>query len=299
MKRPYSFFILFLIPSISQAELIIWDVPDLLTPPVWDPNGETDPNEFSTVGVWLQMTTGATIINEDETAFPAFVDGQYQLRMNNAYATTAAQIVIQGLIVDGNSLLGRNGVPNVADGNIARLAPGDLVDPDTYIDAAYTDLAGLFGLWNDLGRGQAGVRFPTEDRTGYHYGFIDMTINEDKSIILHGFAYDDTPDTAVEVFEIGDDEGVAVTPWASIEPILGTVWKETSMGLMADREFPFVYSEFFEEFLYVDAQLSTATEILAYQMKSQKWIWLSEDTYPLKMWYDFDIQDWAAYLTLD
>lgn len=188
-----------LISAPAIAQTVVFDVLDTTTVGSTIDTGSS----FDNNGIWLTMASGSLSIISDGS-FPGYADGQYQLNTNIFFADPTANIYTQGFFANGNdvAVAGTGGQPS----NPAMFSFGQTVDASaTYIGASsFTTIAGgpgdTWGNWNSFGRGAIGVKFA--NGANIHYGFIDVTVNTNKTITLHGWAYEATPDTGIATFAI-------------------------------------------------------------------------------------------------
>lgn len=177
------------------AAVLQFDILDLITVPTVD----TDNDGFDNNGIWFTVTDPTpTVISDD--SFPGYADGRFQLRTGD-YLTDGAEFFVQGFWANGNDVAlageGDFGFP-------AYIPFGTAVDGTLSYrsDQALAPLNGDFGNWINESplRGALGLQFANSGNI--HYGFADVTVNPDGTAILHGYAYESIPETAITTFVI-------------------------------------------------------------------------------------------------
>jgi len=183
-----------------HAQTVVVDVPDVTTV---GSTTQHDPNNFSydNNGIWVTMTSSSVSVIDD-LSFPGYADGQFQLNTNIYWADPTANIFTQGFFGNGNDVA----VGGAQSFNPAKFDFGTTVDGTAGYLAGGNNIALAggpsdgWGNWNDFSRGAIGVVFPISGEL--HYGFIDVTVNSDKTITLHGYAYESTAGVGITTFAI-------------------------------------------------------------------------------------------------
>ncbi len=102
-----------------------------------------------------------------------------------------AQVWVEGLFSRGNGVIYGRGQSQSGPLRVGTSigAGSGYQDPGS----GYPDLGPAFGNWATPGRGFLGLTLadPTDDTGSRHfYGFADITVNDDYSITLNAFAYE-------------------------------------------------------------------------------------------------------------
>lgn len=150
-------------------------------------------------GVWFNPLTGYA--EERGFFFPGqlFEDGKFFLLLDASQPTPEAMVYTQGFFSRGN------GVIYASAGNLnpARFGVGQSIGAGTGYQnpgAGYTDLGPAFGNWGAGGRGFLGLTM--RDATGssasdVFYGYADITVNDDYSVTLNAFAFENVRGAAI------------------------------------------------------------------------------------------------------
>ena len=153
-------------------------------------------------GVWFNPLTGYAEVRGFFFPSPLFEDGKFFLFRNTSYATPEAEIYTQGFFSRGNGVI----YASSFNLNPARFGAGDFIGAGTGYQspgAGYSDLGPTFGNWADGGRGFLGLtlRDPTgASSSDIFYGFADITVNDDYSVTLNAFAYENVRGAGIATF---------------------------------------------------------------------------------------------------
>lgn len=174
--------------AAAQAEVIYTALPTGLTTPSNSGGGANDGT-----GVWFNPLTGYAEVRGFLFPDPLFEDGKFLLlRDTVTYSQPQAQVWTEGLFARGN------GVIYASPGNLnpARFGVGQVIGAGTGYQspgAGFPDLGPAFGNWAGGGRGFLGLtlRDPSgSSANDIFYGYADITVNDDFSITLNAFAYE-------------------------------------------------------------------------------------------------------------
>lgn len=183
--------------SLSQAKVVYTALQAPLTTPL-NPGG----GNYDGTGVWFNPLTGYAETRGYFFPDPLFEDGKFFLLLDGSYATPEAQIFTEGYFFRGNGVI----YTSPFDLNPARFAVGASIGPGTGYQnpgAGFTDLGPSYGNWQNGGRGFLGLtlRDPAgSDSSQIFYGFADITVNDDYSVTLNGFGYEDVRGAAITTF---------------------------------------------------------------------------------------------------
>lgn len=181
----------------ARAEVIYTSLSAPLTTPD-NPNGGC----CDGTGVWFNPLTGYAEVRGYWFPDPLYEDGKFFLFRNTSYAQPEAEIYVQGFFARGNGVI----YESAFNLNPARYGVGTVIGPGTGYQnpgAGFSDLAPTFGNWGAGGRGFLGltIRDPGSTSAGdIFYAFADITVNDDYSITLNGFAYENVRGAAITTF---------------------------------------------------------------------------------------------------
>jgi hypothetical protein len=183
-----------LFAGVSQAKVVYTAVQTPLTTPLNDGGAYNDGT-----GVWFNPLNGYAELRDYYFPDPYYADGQFFLLLDGTYASPEAEIFTQGFFSRGNGVI----YTSSSNWNPARFAAGESIGPGTGYQnpgAGYVDLGPSYGNWQTGGRGFLGLtlRDPTgPDVNAIFYAFADITVNDDYSVTLNGFAYEDVRGAAI------------------------------------------------------------------------------------------------------
>jgi len=152
-------------------------------------------------GVWFNVLTGYVEVRGELFPTPLFTDGQYFLFSDGRFFGNPANIFVQGFFSRGNGVV----YTSATNLNPARFAVGDVIGPGTGFQspgAGFPDLGPNFGNWPTPGQGSLGltIRDPSGDTADdIFYGFADITVEDDYSITLNAFGYENVRRAPVTV----------------------------------------------------------------------------------------------------
>jgi hypothetical protein len=205
-------------PSLTRAATHLTDIADITT----SPNLGGSFNGDGT-GIWFNPLSGYAEHRGVTLPNPLLSDGKFFLSWNNSYFQPEAEVLIEGLISRGNNVID-NGFANPL-----RIGDGVSIGPGSgFLNSwgGYVDLGPTFGNWADGGHGYLGLTIGDGTGTGWSdvfYGYAEINVNEDYSITLLSFAYNDLRGESITtVSTIPEPSGLALT-------FLGTV------GLVVSR----------------------------------------------------------------
>jgi hypothetical protein len=149
-------------------------------------------------GVWFNVLTGYA--EERGYFFPStlFADGQFFLLLDASQPTPEAMIYTQGFFSRGNGVIYAS--PNNL--NPAYFGVGASIGTTSGYQnpgAGYTDLGPVFGNFAP-GRGFLGLTLRDPggaSASDVFYGFADITVGDDYSVTLNGFAYENVRGAAI------------------------------------------------------------------------------------------------------
>lgn len=180
---------------VAQAEVVYTSLGAGLTTPSNTGGGANDGT-----GVWFNPLTGYAEVRGFFFPDPLFEDGKFLLlRDTVTYSQPQAQVWTEGFFSRGNGVI----YESAANLNPARFGLGQVIGAGTgYQDpgAGFPDLGPAFGNWAAGGRGFLGLTL--RDASGssasdIFYGFADITVNDDFSITLNAFAYENVRGAAI------------------------------------------------------------------------------------------------------
>jgi hypothetical protein len=150
-------------------------------------------------GVWFNPLTGYA--EERGFFFPGqlFEDGKFFLLLDASQPTPEAMVYTQGFFSRGNGVI----YASASNLNPARFAVGQSIGAGTGYQspgAGFPDLGPVFGNWGAGGRGFLGLTL--RDASGssasdVFYGYADITVNDDYSLTLNAFAYENVRGAAI------------------------------------------------------------------------------------------------------
>lgn len=152
-------------------------------------------------GVWFNPLTGYAESRGFFFPDTLFADGQFFLLKDTvSYGQPEAEVFVQGFFSRGN------GVIYAANMNPAKFGAGEAIGPGTGVQSpgsGFPDLGPVFGNWAAGDRGFLGLTI--RDASGnsaahVFYGFADVTVNDDYSLTLNGFAYENVRGAAITTF---------------------------------------------------------------------------------------------------
>ncbi|MDP0499895.1 MAG: hypothetical protein Q7P63_07310 [Verrucomicrobiota bacterium JB022] len=203
--------------QIIASPFVIYDVPDITTVPSTLTPNSANSSFYDNNGIWLTMTVPTVTVISDGS-YPGGPDGTFQLNTSDFYLDRSALIYTQGLFSNGNDVAVA-GVGSQSNAP-ARFSFGDTIDSSSLFTGGfnYLELAGgpgdSYGNWNGYGRGAIGVSFPIAGEI--HYGFIDITMNPDETITLHGYAYNSVAGEGIQAFVIPESSTVSMMAGLSV-----------------------------------------------------------------------------------
>ena len=175
-----------LAPQASQADVVYTSLATALTTTPNPGGGNSDGT-----GVWFNPLTGYA--ESRGYFFPGtlFADGQFFLLTDTSSGSAEAEVYTQGFFSRGNGVI----YASASNLNPAFFAAGTSIGVGTGYQspgAGYTDLGPTFGNWA-VGRGFLGLtlRNPAgASASDVFYGFADITVNDDYTITLNAFAFE-------------------------------------------------------------------------------------------------------------
>lgn len=185
------------VTTLAQADVVYTPVTAPLTTPD-NPNGGC----CDGTGVWFNPLTGYAEVRDFLFPTPLYEDGKFFLFRNTSYVQPEAEIYVQGFFSRGNGVI----YESAFNLNPARYGAGTFIGPATGYQspgAGFSDLGPSFGNWAAGGRGFLGLtlRDPTGTSSAdIFYGFADITVNDDYSITLNGFAYESVRGAGITTF---------------------------------------------------------------------------------------------------
>lgn len=198
--------------SSVNAAIIRWDLSHLN---LVTPASEGDETNFgnTAIGVWFNMQSGEAYVVEDTggiTGKTDVSDGRFQLRWTTYWALSeggkpSSDILIQGELPFNSVHAISTGTPDAAAGSPARLGVGESVPTGAaFRPVTFVEMAGTYGVWNELGRGFLALRFLANDGNfSLHFGFADITFLADGRMRLNGIAYNSEPNQSLVTEYIG------------------------------------------------------------------------------------------------
>ncbi|MFY9510622.1 MAG: PEP-CTERM sorting domain-containing protein [Rubrivivax sp.] len=182
------------VSGLAAAAMVYTPLATPLTTPD-NPEG----GNFDGTGVWFNPLTGYAEVRGYWFPDQLYEDGKFFLFRNTAYAEPEAEIYVQGFFSRGNGVI----YESAGNLNPARYDVGTVIGPGTGYQspgAGYSDLGPTFGNWAAGDRGFLGLtmRDPSgASSSDVFYGFADITVNEDYSITLNAFAYENVRGAAI------------------------------------------------------------------------------------------------------
>ena len=174
--------------GVAQAEVVYTSLGAGLTTPSNTGGGANDGT-----GVWFNPLTGYAEVRGFFFPDPLFEDGKFLLlRDTVTYSQPQAQVWTEGLFSRGNGVI----YASPGNPNPARFGVGQVIGAGTGYQnpgAGFPDLGPAFGNGAAGGRGFLGLtlRDPAGSGPGdIFYGYADITVNDDFSVTLNGFAYE-------------------------------------------------------------------------------------------------------------
>lgn len=185
------------VSSAARADVVYTSLATPLTTPD-NPNGGC----CDGTGVWFNPLTGDAEVRD--FLFPAtlYEDGKFFLFRNTSYVQPEAEIYVQGFFSRGNGVIYESSF-NL---NPARFGAGTFIGAGTGYQnpgAGFSDLGPSFGNWAAGGRGFLGLTLRDPAGTSssdIFYGFADITVNDDYSITLNGFAFENVRGAGITTF---------------------------------------------------------------------------------------------------
>ena len=180
-------------PQASQADVVYTSLATALTTTPNPGGGNSDGT-----GVWFNPLTGYA--ESRGYFFPGtlFADGQFFLLTDTSSGSAEAEVFTQGFFSRGNGVI----YASASNLNPAFFAAGTSIGAGTGYQspgAGYTDLGPAFGNWA-VGRGFLGLtlRNPAgASASDVFYGFADITVNDDYTITLNAFAFENVAGQAI------------------------------------------------------------------------------------------------------
>lgn len=201
----------------AQAEVVYTSLGAGLTTPSNSGGGANDGT-----GVWFNPLTGYAEVRGFFFPDPLFEDGKFLLlRDTISYAQPQAQVWTEGFFARGNGVI----YASVANPNPARFGVGQVIGAGTGYQspgAGFPDLGPAFGNWAAGGRGFLGLtlRDPTgSSPSDIFYGYADITVNDDFSITLNAFAYENVRGASITTAV--PEPGMAALMFAGLAAFLG------------------------------------------------------------------------------
>jgi hypothetical protein len=150
-------------------------------------------------GVWFNALTGYA--ESRGYLFPdtLYEDGKFFLLLDASQPTPEAMVYVQGYFSRGNGVI----YTSTTNLNPARFGVGQSIGAGTGYQspgAGYSDLGPVFGNWGAGGRGFLGLTMRDPNGTSaadIFYGYADITVNDDYTITLNGFAYENVRGAAI------------------------------------------------------------------------------------------------------
>ena len=182
-----------LAPAVTRADIHYTDFVNLTTDP--NPGGGNSDG----TGVWFNPLTGYAESRGFLFPSPLFADGMYFLVMDTSFVQTEAEIFTQGFFSRGNDVI----YASSSNLNPAYFGDGAVIGPGSGYQspgAGFTDLGPTFGNWTAGDHGFIGltIRNPAgATSSDIFYGYAEININQDYSITLLSFAYNDVPGAAI------------------------------------------------------------------------------------------------------
>ena len=180
-------------PQASQADVVYTSLASALTTTPNPGGGNSDGT-----GVWFNPLTGYA--ESRGFFFPGtlFADGQFFLLTDTSSGHAEAEVFTQGFFSRGNGVI----YASASNLNPAFFTAGTSIGASTGFQspgAGFTDLGPGFGNWS-VGRGFLGLtlRNPAgATAADVFYGFADITVNDDYTITLNAFAYENVAGRAI------------------------------------------------------------------------------------------------------
>ena len=180
-------------PQASQADVVYTSLATALTTTPNPGGGNSDGT-----GVWFNPLTGYA--ESRGYFFPGtlFADGQFFLLTDTSSGSAEAEVFTQGFFSRGNGVI----YASASNLNPAFFAAGTSIGAGTGYQspgAGFTDLGPTFGNWA-VGRGFLGLtlRNPAgASASDVFYGFADITVNDDYTITLNAFAFENVAGQAI------------------------------------------------------------------------------------------------------
>lgn len=192
-----SFAALSAVSGAALADVVYTPLTTPLTTPD-NPNGGC----CDGTGVWFNPLTGYAEVRGFLFPDTLYEDGKFFLFRNTAFAQPEAEIYVQGFFSRGNGVIYESSF-NL---NPARFGAGTFIGAGTGFQspgAGFSDLGPSFGNWAAGGRGFLGLtlRDPAGgSASDIFYGFADITVNDDYSITLNGFAFENVRGAGITTF---------------------------------------------------------------------------------------------------
>ncbi|MFN4242727.1 MAG: hypothetical protein ACK4PI_05770 [Tepidisphaerales bacterium] len=186
-----------IVPAASASAELIYFV----APPGMNSGVNPDGGIVNGTGVWFNVLTGYMEVRGPLFPSPLFADGQYFLLSDGRFFGNPAQVFVQGLFARGNGVI----YTSATNLNPARFSVGDVIGPGTGFQspgAGFPDLGPNFGNWPTPGQGFLGltIRDPSgSSASDIFYGFADITVEEDYSVTLNAFGYENVRGAPVTV----------------------------------------------------------------------------------------------------
>jgi hypothetical protein len=183
--------------TLAQADVVYTPVTTPLTTPDNPGGGCCDGT-----GVWFNPLTGYAEVRGFLFPDTRYEDGKFFLFRNTSFAQPEAEIYVQGFFSRGNGVI----YESAFNLNPARYGVGTFIGAGTGYQspgAGFSDLGPSFGNWADGGRGFLGLtlRDPAgSSSSDIFYGFADITVNDDYSITLNGFAFENVRGAGITTF---------------------------------------------------------------------------------------------------
>lgn len=183
-----------LLPGLSTAAVVYTSLAAPLTTPDNVGGGNADGT-----GVWFNVLTGSAEVRDSTFPSTLYEDGKFFLLRDVRFSQPEAEIYTQGFFSRGNGVI----YASANNLNPAYFSEGVAIGVGTGLQspgAGYPDLGPTFGNWVAGDRGFLGltIRDPSgSSSSDIFYGFADITINDDHSISLNAFAYENVRGAAI------------------------------------------------------------------------------------------------------
>lgn len=195
------------LPAVSSAALVY-----TIAPPGTNSGVNPAGGIVNGTGVWFNVRTGYIEVRGEIFPTPLFSDGQYFLFSDGRFFGNPANIFVQGFFARGNGVI----YTSATNLNPARFVAGDVIGPGTGFQspgAGFSDLGPNFGNWPTPGQGFLGltIRDPSGDSADdIFYGFADITVEDDYSITLNAFGYENVRRAPVTIIPIPEPAAVGL-----------------------------------------------------------------------------------------